>query len=171
MASTFNGSVANLVDPLTTSPLNSPSHAGQHTEINDALQTLAIYTAFTPTWTNLTVGNGTNNFRYFQAGKFVHLHGNFTFGSTTSVTGQIEMGVPVNAVATTVEPKPGIALQDSGTNTYYGFGIFVTAVTKLTLYVYNVSGTYLTATAVNATAPHTWANTDVIYVDLVYEAA
>lgn len=129
------------------------------------------YTTHTPTWTNLTIGNGTNDFKYTQVGKFVHLHGKLTFGSTTSVSGHIEMSVPVNAVATTVEPKPGIALQDSGTATYYGFGLFVNAVSRLTLYAYNVAGTYLQATALSATAPHTWANTDVIYIDLVYEAA
>ena len=88
MASTYNGSVANLVDPLANSPLTSPSHSGQHTEINDALQTLGVWTAYTPTWgastTNPSIGNGTIAASYVQFNKTIFLRGAVKAGSTTT---------------------------------------------------------------------------------------
>ncbi len=43
MASGFPGSIDNFTDPLTTSPLNSPSHAGQHQDLNDAVEKIETY--------------------------------------------------------------------------------------------------------------------------------
>jgi hypothetical protein len=38
MASTFPNSIDNFTDPLSTSPLNSPSHSLQHANLNDAVE-------------------------------------------------------------------------------------------------------------------------------------
>ena len=43
MPSGFPGSIDNFTDPLTTSPLNSPSHAGQHQDLNDAVEKVETY--------------------------------------------------------------------------------------------------------------------------------
>lgn len=43
MASGFPGSIDNFTDPLTTSALNSPSHAGQHQDLNDAVEKIETY--------------------------------------------------------------------------------------------------------------------------------
>lgn len=43
------------------------------------------FTAFTPTWTNLTVGNGTNIGYYIQIGKMVFGYLQFTFGNISSI--------------------------------------------------------------------------------------
>lgn len=43
MPSTFPGTLDNFTDPLTTSPLNSPSHAGQHQDLNDAVEKIEQY--------------------------------------------------------------------------------------------------------------------------------
>lgn len=40
MASSFPSSVDSFPDPLVNSPLNSPSHAGLHTDVNDAVEKL-----------------------------------------------------------------------------------------------------------------------------------
>lgn len=46
MPSTWPQSVDNFTNPLTTSALNSPSHAGQHQDLNSAIN--KIETALTP---------------------------------------------------------------------------------------------------------------------------
>ena len=60
MASTFPGAIDNFTDPLTNSPLNSPSHAGQHQDLNDAVEKVETYMGLVkviPTGaTNGTVG-------------------------------------------------------------------------------------------------------------------
>lgn len=43
MASGFPGSIDSFTDPLTTSALNSPSHAGQHQDLNDAVEKIETY--------------------------------------------------------------------------------------------------------------------------------
>lgn len=51
---------------------------------------------WTPTWTNLTVGNGTVNAHYQTTGNLVTFQMKLTFGSTTSISGGgVSMSLPV----------------------------------------------------------------------------
>jgi len=43
MASGFPGSIDNFTDPLSNSSLSSPSHAGQHADLNDAVEKIETY--------------------------------------------------------------------------------------------------------------------------------
>ena len=43
MASTFPGAIDNFTDPLSNSSLASPSHAGQHSDLNDAVEKVEQY--------------------------------------------------------------------------------------------------------------------------------
>lgn len=43
MASTFPGSIDSFSNPATNSPLTSPSHAGQHQDLNDAVNKIETY--------------------------------------------------------------------------------------------------------------------------------
>lgn len=43
MASGFPGSIDNFTDPLSNSSLSSPSHAGQHSDLNDAVEKIETY--------------------------------------------------------------------------------------------------------------------------------
>lgn len=43
MASGFPGSIDNFTDPLANSPLNSPSHATLHSDVNDAVEKIETY--------------------------------------------------------------------------------------------------------------------------------
>ena len=54
----------------------------------------ATWTAFTPTWTNLTVGNGTVNAAYTTFGKTCTFYVSFALGSSSSI-GDASMNFPV----------------------------------------------------------------------------
>ena len=43
MASGFPASIDNFTDPLSNSPLNSPSHSALHTNVNDAVEKIETY--------------------------------------------------------------------------------------------------------------------------------
>jgi hypothetical protein len=43
MASGFPASIDNFTDPLSNSPLNSPSHSAQHADLNDAVEKIETY--------------------------------------------------------------------------------------------------------------------------------
>lgn len=164
MAATYNGSVANLVDPLSNSPLNSPSHSTQHTEINDALQTLGTWTAYTPTQTGLTIGNGSSSWFYTQFNKTVMVTGIVTWGSTTSLSGDWYGSLPVAAAA--VDYNGVATFRDSGTRLFVA-SVYPVSTTAF-VYAHTETGNFGT---MNATNPFTWTNGDGLYVQITYRAA
>ena len=131
----------------------------------------AAWTSYTPTWTNLTVGNGTNNFAYKQIGKTVFVRGDFIFGSTSSISGGVSFTLPVTSIAYNGEHSFGICqLGDSGTADYFG-AIYYVATSKGLIRVINSAGTYSTWAGISSTVPFTWTTGDVIRFHLYYEAA
>jgi hypothetical protein len=54
--------------------------------------------SWTPTWTNLTVGNGTNASTYTQIGKTVHFRLKFVLGTTSAVGSAPVFTLPVTSV-------------------------------------------------------------------------
>lgn len=129
----------------------------------------AAYTSFTPTWTNLTIGNGTQNFRYARLGKFVHVVGLITFGSTTSMGTAPYFSNPVasNLAANTV--TGWTYLIDSGAGNTLGITLEGGGVQVFV--ALNTAGTYLVNVNITATVPHTWAVNDQLYCNLMYEAS
>lgn len=132
------------------------------------LKYLGDWTTWTPTWTNVTVGNGTVIARYRQIGKTIELFLRLTFGSTTSITSAFPtFTLPVNSAYTGYNTGQA-TLIDTGTANYIGFINMSTSTSWIG--VYNSSTTYLTDATLSATVPHTWANTDVITINARYEA-
>ena len=130
------------------------------------------YTAYTPTFTNLTVGNGTLSVRFGRVQGFIHVTGQLVFGSTTAITGYVNYTLPVTA-QTQLSPNAAIGqsrFDDQGTAIFLGQVTLQSTTTSL-IQVWNASGTYLQFTNLSATVPHTWAVGDVISFDSVYEAA
>jgi hypothetical protein len=174
MAATYNGSVANLVDPLANSSLSSPSHSGQHTEINDALQALGVWQAWTPTFTTTgtapAIGNGTMIGRYTVFNKTVIAQFFFSAGSTTTFgTGTLLFSLPVNSSSTVNAFSAlgsGFVIDESAQNSYV-----CNVDRKNTADKFGLRFTGGTFADVTGTAPFTMANTDTIRAQLVYEAA
>jgi hypothetical protein len=72
--------------------------------LGDAIDTsvgagLLAWVAYTPTLGNVSLGNGTVDFKYAQLGKVVHVRGILTFGSTTTVSGAITFSTPITAAS------------------------------------------------------------------------
>lgn len=134
------------------------------------------WTTWTPAWTNLTVGNGTTTARYIQRGKSVIADLYLLFGTTTSVSGTVAIDFPVAAAA-----RYGTSgnhhivgqalLTDEGTAIFNAYINCLNSTTTGTLYVMTAGGTYVGQSGVTGTVPHTWANTDKISLQLIYEAA
>lgn len=173
MASTYNGSVANLVDPLTSSPLNSPSHAGQHTEINDALQTLGVWTSYTPTWrgstTNPVIGNGVINASYIVFNKTAIVKCLISMGTTTTYgSGRYDVtlpsGLPIAGTAYTTIAGSAFFYDGSATAAYVGNVVRGPTNDVVT---FRIAGSAFGD--VTPTAPFTFANTDQISFIATYE--
>lgn len=132
----------------------------------------AAWEAYTPTWTNITVGNGTQDFRYCRINKMVLVQGSLTFGSTTSVTAATpRLSLPFTASRSGTLPIGQANLFDFSADV--GFLGFILSIdtTNAYLYCWNSAGTYLTTAAITSTVPYTWATSDAIRVNFSYEAA
>lgn len=127
----------------------------------------SAWAAWTPTWTALTPGNGTNASRFRQIGKTVFVQLAFTLGSTSSVASTPKASLPVPARVGTV-PVLSCELADASVGIAPG-GADITAGTALNLYGVNFTSGYLQV--LSATFPFTWAVGDQILVTGTYEAA
>ena len=128
-----------------------------------------IYQDYTPTFTNFTLGNGTiESSRYAQSGEFIHFWGGVQLGSTSSVSGQIEILLPVEAKwSVTGGPGAVVALGDNGVGTFEGLGTIAT--TKLNLRASKSDATYTTSAATSSTVPFTWTTNDTFRWSVTYE--
>ena len=186
MAITYPTSLDTFTNPTSGDTLASPDHALQHANINDAMEAvqtkLAIgntiigtYTAYTPTWTNLTVGNGSVISAYCQVNNLVHFYGVFQFGSTTSIAGSPNFSLPLTAASPWTGysmPLGLINYHDVSTGGIYeGVGQPLSSGTVVSCKVSNSASTYVQAYNVSATVPFTWVTVDRIHWNLYYRAA
>jgi hypothetical protein len=124
--------------------------------------------SFTPTWTGLTVGNGTQSFKYVRVQDLVFISGKITLGSTSAVTGNVYFTTPVTSNDQADISVVGLAyLSDAGAG--FQIGTVVYSGNLLILRTALTNGTYLQESAFSSTVPFTWAATDSITVSLVYQ--
>jgi hypothetical protein len=123
--------------------------------------------AWTPSYANLTIGNGTVTARYQQIGKLVNFKFIFILGSTSAVgtTPTISMPVtPNNYLATYA-----MSINDNGVANYTGVA---DSFNSLFYPIVNTAnGTYVSWQYFSAAAPFTWGNGDGFSIIGSYEAA
>ena len=192
MASTYPTSLDNFTNPLTTSLLTSPSHAQQHSDVNDAVEALqtkvaigntvlGVYQSYTPSFlAGASIGDGTVTGSYCRVNDFVHVWGRFVLGSTSTVTAAIQVTIPVNMDTTVAGSFPGtfvgqVGIRDTSAATGY-VGVVATVgiagfAGRVVLQVQNAAGTYLTNATISSTVPMTWAIDDILWWNLYYKAA
>lgn len=122
------------------------------------------WTSFTPTFNNVTIGNGTRSGAYLRAFENVFVRADLVFGSTTTVTGNVTMNHPLgNSDPTPVGVGVGRYL-DTGTRHFGGYF----QITQFGIDLYHTeSGN---GGIVNATNPFTWTTNDTIHVQYQYQA-
>jgi hypothetical protein len=189
MAITYPTTLDSFTNPTSTNFLDSPSHAQQHSDINDAVEALeakvAIGNTVLGTYIDhstsmsfpggVTVGNGTKTAYYCRVNNFVHFYGKFTLGSTSAITGAIQLGLPINCdsfMVATGQPFGFVYYQDASAGTLVTADAISVGVAN-TVYtsVANVAGTYPSRVNVSASIPFTWAVSDTFFWNLYYKAA
>lgn len=126
------------------------------------------WTSFTPTWTasttNPTVGNGSLQGFYMQAGKLVHFRIRVTFGSTSTVgSGTYFWTLPVSSVSTHIAVAQAFIRNSAGSTRAYRFAR--TSASGI-IALEDASGA-----AVTHAVPLAWATGDIIDINGTYEAA
>lgn len=129
-----------------------------------------VWQSWSPTYTNLTVGNGTTTAKYAQIGKTVTARIRFVFG-TTSVMGS----GPTFTLPVTSADSSSLGILGTGLALAAATAYLVSArrdsSTVCQIVTWDSGGAYLTTSGVTALIPNTWANNDYFDIYLTYEAA
>jgi hypothetical protein len=133
------------------------------------LEWAGTYTAYTPSFVNFTLGNGTVVARYLQTGKTVFVEIKVTLGSTSSMGSDPYVTLPINANVV-YGMQGSVTIQDFGTVEYCG-GAANPYADSLRLFLVGAGGTYANYGIVNATSPMTWTTNDNFTIRATYEAA
>jgi hypothetical protein len=116
------------------------------------------WVSYTPTFTNITVGNGTMSAKYAIIGKTMHLSFFLQLGTTSSIGTQPKVGLPsgITSVANNFNPVgKGFA-----TTAGQAFNTTLLAFNSTTIYpvVDAANQTYSYVVDISATVPGTWGN-------------
>lgn len=128
------------------------------------------WTAYTPSFSNATIGNGTVAFYYKQIGKTVFVRGSFTLGTTSNIGTLLDWTLPV------VQASNYPTAQSVGSAQYYGAGRLFSGTSVfiggglLRSIVFTTLGSYIANAEVTPTVPFSWGNTNTFFVELEYEA-
>jgi hypothetical protein len=135
------------------------------------LNAIGTWTDYTPTLTNVSLGNGTRSGRWTRQGDLVTFWARIAAGTTTSISGLIGFSLPVTAAAGVYEAQfSGVLIDATGPTRITGF-VDAVSTTQVDLYALSASGTYASAVATSGTVPFTVANLDEYIVAGTYEAA
>jgi hypothetical protein len=119
--------------------------------------------------TGITVGNGSQTSRCMQAGKLTMFSYQFTFGSTSAVTGALKITLPATAKFAN-QGFGNASAFDTSAGFYYP--LFGTTIDANTVNIWTGPTTagsrYVN---IGTSTPFAWATGDVISVAGVYEAA
>ena len=133
------------------------------------LEALGTPTTYSPTHTDITVGNGTEVARYIKIGKLVQVSYKLTWGSTTSFGAtSIAVGLPFTANADAF----GSGLHtDTGSSNYHLLANVVSGTSVAIIRTYNIAGSYARGdNFTRSNLPFIWTSGDVLHFSLVYEA-
>ena len=133
------------------------------------------WSTWTPTFANLSIGNGTIIARYQRINGMVAFEIGFVFGSTSSITGAITFTLPpgLNARSVSNTNTSGLGslyIEDAGLAGYSGI-IRLESTTSAGLFRQGVSGENVSIVGITASAPFAWATGDWARGYGIYEAA
>lgn len=170
--------VANL--QISNGVLNTNNSVVASNITNGAVQPQALvsgtgsgwaWTSWTPSWSNLTVGNGTVSAKYIQIGKAVLAEIQFILGSTSSVGTGPTFTLPVTSTSNFSNGQyiGGVRMVAAGTG-YIG-AIYWNSTTTAQFLAIGASGNYITENTITASVPGTWTTSNSLAGTLFYEAA
>jgi hypothetical protein len=124
---------------------------------------LLAWISYTPTFTNLTVGNGTLTSKYCIIGKTMFIRFDLVGGSTSTITGVPTITLPSGTSTSMLATQPvGVASVFQAGNVPFSAVTFINDTTKITPYLYNATGTYAFYTPVNNNIPVTFGNGNIL---------
>jgi hypothetical protein len=170
-----NADTVDGIHASTTATANQlyPLNANAALPLSIIDSTTGAWTVYTPSFTNLTVGNGTLVAKYQQIGKLVNVRVSLKLGTTSAVSGDVSVTHPVTAAtyAGTNNITPiGNGQYFNGSTAFIGF-ISMASSTTAVVRAFGNGASYPGITTLSATVPFTWASTHEMAFTYTYEGA
>jgi hypothetical protein len=163
----------NTVDSVVTANYTDGSILPEH--LVSASGTSWTWQTWSPSYSGITVGNGTVVAKYVQIGKTVFIYYCLTFGATTTMGTPATVSLPVTASSdyeTGDSPIGHFRYADNSTSTNNGAGyVRLESTTTMRPIVFGAAATYLTEAGVTNLIPFTWATSDIFVLVGNYQAA
>jgi len=129
------------------------------------------WNAWTPTFTSLTLGNGTASFYYKQIGKTVICRVALTFGSSSSMSTAPKFTLPVTAASISTNTYLGTCRILDAAVAGYVANFMLDSTTTVTILGVSSLGTYAGEYGLASAVPFTWGTGDGFFGVFIYEAA
>jgi hypothetical protein len=131
--------------------------------------------SYTPTFSGLTIGNGSVIARYSRVGGIVVDEITITFGTTTTVTGSISINnLPVGSFSSFYAagnmPCGKAFFRDASGGSAEGT-VRISSLRGLLLQASVASSTYVTSSSLSSSVPFSWSVNDQIFISTVRLAA
>jgi hypothetical protein len=128
--------------------------------------------SFVPTWTNLTLGNGSENAKWSVQQGNIKGHIELTFGSTSSISGAVSFNAPVNPLDYAInlrEPIGTTIFRDASPSAANVGQTIIATASTLGVRIMDSSGTYGLQVNISSTIPFTWTTNDILFVSFDYQ--
>jgi hypothetical protein len=136
---------------------------------------LGAWQTWSPTYSNLTIGNGTVTAKYIRIGKLVRFKFVFVLGSTSAVATNPTVSLPVTSVAVVgsaaLTPLGSGNFYDTSASTQYGAWLAHNSTTTMAFGPWDASVASLRYGGATSTNPMTWATGDEIHLVGEFESA
>lgn len=127
------------------------------------------WVSYTPTMSGLTIGNGTISGLYNRVGDLVTVSVRIAFGSTSSITGAVYVGLPINATMDYEYVGQAALWNLGGAAGLFPGVIWAIEPGRFIVQATNSSGTYTKAEDLSATIPFTWATSNYMRLYFSYK--
>jgi hypothetical protein len=129
------------------------------------------WSTWTPTFTNLTVGNGTVVAKYKQIGtKTYAIKVWITLGSTSSVGTNPSFTLPFTSANTQLIPFGSGSISDASPAGFYDSCLQLKSATEVYIIVKYIVGSYIGLRGLTSAIPVTFAANDIIFVEGLIES-
>lgn len=150
-------------DVLTAAQLNADVR-DNFKEVGLDSGAASAWTSSSPTYTSVTVGNGTVTSLHKRVGRMITHRWQLALGSTSAIGTDPAVQVPVAPSATGAYTNGAAYLLDTNVSTDYAAGVVLgRSASDKAMFIYG-------NTRLSATVPFTWATGDVIGFVITYEA-
>lgn len=121
--------------------------------------------------TGVTLGDGTLSGTYQRVNDFVIVQGAFELGSTSAITGDVRVDVPITAIGTyDLSTSTFVQMIDTSLNRHWKGGGFSYAGTQVRLRAYyTYTNNYVYAASISGTIPFNWTTGDRLNWSQIYK--